>query len=460
VTVPSAARLHASVKHITIAIAELHASIEDLTDQTGLSRLGFMQHYSRAVTLITQRPNTLPTEVVLICCLLFSACENFQGDSMAGLLHIQGGVKLLREWSTSASLRPSQTIIPQARPSDLIQREIAPILEHIESQISTARNTSSSQRQASSLITSSTDVTPAPGTPPKPSIAEKYETFCTARDQLNDAIQWISRALNWDDSSVFIDPAASTQEATDLLSQWLMAFSKYTPRPGGKHEKEFLRREFLRRECLIMRAHHRAVSIMVESLSVNSEMVYDQHLDSFKTLLEECSAAAIPPVASAVSFHFGFSLGLIPPLFLIATRCRDPAIRKEALAVLRSTHRSEGCWDSCSAALIAEYVVEIQERGLTVIQSAGDITAFSRLRLVGADVDYADQQLVLRVARFPFDGLGSAVEIERISWRTVVGQDRDTVEWVSQRPSIFLHLPDHMFVRGLLLQSFGLLSFR
>jgi hypothetical protein len=345
--------------------------------------------------------------------------------------------------------------MPQAHPSDLIEREIAPILEHIESQLSTTtRNTGSSQRQSSTLMTSSADVTPIPGTPSKPSIPEKYDTFCTARDQLNDAIQWISRALNWDNSSVFIDPAASTQEATSLLSQWLTAFTQYTPHPGGTHEKEFLRRE-----CLLMRAHHRAVSIMVESLSVSSEMVYDQHVDSFRTLLEECSAAAIPPVAAAVSFHFGFSLGLIPPLFLIATRCRDPVVRKEALAVLRSTHRSEGCWDSCSAALIAEYVVEIEERGLTVIRSAGDITAFSRLRLVGADVDYADQQLVLRVARFPFGGLDSAVEVERISWRTVLGQDRDTVEWVSLRPFVFLHLPDHAFVRGLLLQSFGLLVF-
>jgi hypothetical protein len=444
VTVPSAARVHPSIKHITIAIAELHASIEDLTDETGLSRLRFMQHYSKAVTLITQGPNTLPTEVVLICCLLFSACENFQGDSMAGLLHIEGGVKLLREWSTSASRRPSRAG-PQTRPSDLIEREIAPIFEHIESQISTSRSTASGQRQASSATIGSGDVTPIPGTPAKPSIPEKYDTFCAARDQLNDAIQWISRAFNWDNSSIFVDPAASTHEATNLLSQWLLAFNKYTPQPGGKHEKEFLRRE-----CLLMRAHHRAVAIMVESLSsFNSEMVFDQHLAGFKTLLDECSAAAIPPVASAVSFHFGFSLGLIPPLFLIATRCRDPALRKEALAVLRSTHRSEGCWDSCSAALIAEHVVEIEERGLTIIQAAGDVTAFSRVRLVGAEVDYAEQQLVLRVARFPFWGGpddDEAVEMERIEWRTVVGQDRDTVEWVSHCHMCPFphHLPDRI----------------
>jgi hypothetical protein len=363
---------------------------------------------------------------------------------MAGLLHIEGGVKLLREWRISASRRPSQATIPQAHPSDLIEREIAPILEHIESQISTTtRNTSSGQRQAWNSMTSSADVTPVPGTPTKPSIPEIYDTFCTARDQLNDAIQWISRALNWDDSSVSVDTAASTKEAAGLLSQWLTAFTQYTPQPSGTHEKECLRRE-----CLLMRAHHRAVSIMVASQSVHSETGYDQHLAHFQTLLEECSAAAIPPVASAVSFHFGFSLSLIPPLFLIATRCQDPVLRREALAVLRSTHRSEGCWDSCSAALIAEQVVEMEERGLTVIQSADDVTAFSRLRLVGADVDHADQQLVLRVARFPFGGLGAAVEIERMGWRTIVARDRDMVEWVSRRPFVWIYLLDHIY-RGI-----------
>lgn len=430
VTVLAAAQLHPSVKYITIATAELHASLEELTDQPGLSRLRFMQNYSKAVALLTKGSNSLDTEVILICCLLFSRCENFQGDPMAGLLHIEGGARLLREWRASIPQRFGR-LEPQNRNPDLIEQEIAPIIDRIEAQIATSRNLPPGQRQRSPSTTPG-EGTPAPETPAKPSIPEAYDTFCMARDQLNDVIQWIRRALSWDSVAAIAIPVHSTsssQEAKALLAQWLLAFNSYNPQPGGMHEKEFLRRE-----CLLLRAHHRAASIMAESLpSSTSEMVFDDHLDNFKALLKETSAAAIPPTAPSISFHFGFSLGLIPPLFLIATRCREPLLRKEAVAILRSTHRSEGCWDSCSAALIAEHVINIEERGLTVIQSAADITTFSRLRLVGAEVDYPNQQLVLRVARQPFsDGLDQPIEEGRVSWRTVVGQDRDIVEWVSQ----------------------------
>ena len=105
--------------------------------------------------------------------------------------------------------------------------------------------------------------------------------------------------------------------------------------------------------------------------------------------------------------------------------------RKEAVAVLRSMHRREGCWDSCSAALIAEHVINIEERGLTISQSMNDVTTFSRIRLVGAQVDYLTQKLILRVARFCFGVLNASVEDEIVEWDAVVGQDRDTVDWVS-----------------------------
>ena len=192
------------------------------------------------------------------------------------------------------------------------------------------------------------------------------------------------------------------------------------------HEKEFLHRD-----CLHLRAHHRATLIMVECGTSTSEMNFDEHLDSFQAFLEECSAAATPPISPIITFHFGFSLGLISPLFLLATRCRHPTIRREAVAVLRSMHQSEGCWDSCSAALIAEHVIKSEERGLTMIQSARDVTAFSRLQLVGAEVDYENQQLVLRVARHPFNGSEPHIEEECMNWPSVGSQDRDIVEWVS-----------------------------
>jgi hypothetical protein len=425
VVVPSVAQSHPSITHITIAITELHRLIEELTDQPGPTRLHFMQHYSEAVSLITKRPASLATEIVLVCCLLFATCENFQGDPMTGLLHGEGGLKIFKEWKASA---PQRLADSQAHRSDLIEREIAPVMERFEPMVSAYRNIPPGQRQASPSPNRG-EGNPATESPAQPSIPRAYETLCIARQHLNEIIQWIHGALNWDSlatTSIVVERAESTREAKALLSQWLTAFDVYQPQIGGMHEKESLHRD-----CLHLRAHYRAALIMVECFLSTSEMSFDEQMHNFHALLEDCGAAAIPPTSPNITFHFGFSLGLISPLFLLATRCRHPTIRKEAVAVLRSMHRSEGCWDSCSAALIAEHVIKIEERGLTVIQSASDVTAFSRLRLVGAEVDYDNQQLVLRVARYLFNGSEAAIEEERMDWPSVVGQDRDIVEWVS-----------------------------
>ena len=345
---------------------------------------------------------------------------------MTGLIHAEGGAKILREWRASVPQRLGTG--PETYRSDLIEWEVAPVIERLELLISTYRGFQPGQRQLSPSNTLD-EGTPATESPAQPSIPREYDTFCIAREHLNEIIQWLCQALDWDSlatTSIVIERADTAREVKALLSQWLTAFNCYHPQPGGIHEEELLRRD-----CLHLRAHHRAALIMVDCLSSTSEMTFDEHHESFTALLEECSAAAVPPTSPNISFHFGFSLGLIPPLFLLATRCRHPSIRREAVAVLRSMHRSEGCWDSCSAARIAEHVINIEERGLTVIQSAGDVTAFSRLRLVGAQVEYENQQLLLRVARYPFNDVEPPIEEERVDWPSVVGQDRDIVEWVS-----------------------------
>lgn len=115
-----------------------------------------------------------------------------------------------------------------------------------------------------------------------------YLTIMISRRDLDEIIQWIRLTLHWETAAttfVSVHQLACMQDAQALLSQWLAAFSCYSPQPGGMHEKEFLRRE-----CLLLRAHHRAASIMLAFFSPGSEKVFDGHLDSFKSLLQEISA--------------------------------------------------------------------------------------------------------------------------------------------------------------------------
>ncbi|KAF3057829.1 hypothetical protein CFAM422_012134 [Trichoderma lentiforme] len=58
---------------------------------------------------------------------------------------------------------------------------------------------------------------------------------------------------------------------------------------------------------------------------------------------------------------FSADLGIVPPLFVVATKCREPNVRREAIQLLRSSARREGMWDSELTANIAQWIMEVEE---------------------------------------------------------------------------------------------------
>lgn len=60
---------------------------------------------------------------------------------------------------------------------------------------------------------------------------------------------------------------------------------------------------------------------------------------------------------------FSADLGIVPPLYVVATKCREPRIRRQAIQLLRSSARREGMWDSELAARIGMWIAEVEEEG-------------------------------------------------------------------------------------------------
>ncbi|KAI4594740.1 hypothetical protein KJ359_007543 [Pestalotiopsis sp. 9143b] len=59
-------------------------------------------------------------------------------------------------------------------------------------------------------------------------------------------------------------------------------------------------------------------------------------------------------------------VGFVIPLFNVASQCRDPILRRRAIAVLRSVSRQEGVWNSLITAQAAERIMELEEQGYVV----------------------------------------------------------------------------------------------
>jgi hypothetical protein len=58
---------------------------------------------------------------------------------------------------------------------------------------------------------------------------------------------------------------------------------------------------------------------------------------------------------------FSADLGIVPPLFVVATKCRNWSIRRQAIQLLKSSARREGMWDSELTARIGMWIADIEE---------------------------------------------------------------------------------------------------
>ncbi|KAH6626195.1 hypothetical protein B0J18DRAFT_134271 [Chaetomium sp. MPI-SDFR-AT-0129] len=65
---------------------------------------------------------------------------------------------------------------------------------------------------------------------------------------------------------------------------------------------------------------------------------------------------------------FSADLGIVPPLYVVATKCREPHIRRQAIQLLRSSARREGMWDSELTARIGTWIAEIEEEDVNLFE--------------------------------------------------------------------------------------------
>lgn len=105
-----------------------------------------------------------------------------------------------------------------------------------------------------------------------------------------------------------------------------------------------------------------------------TETAMDQDIAEYDTavrLAEELQRANdARDTQSYSSASFVFDIEVIAPLYLIATKCRHPQIRRRAIALLRGTVRREGLWDSQETAAIAERIMEYEEAELTTLDGS------------------------------------------------------------------------------------------
>jgi hypothetical protein len=176
------------------------------------------------------------------------------------------------------------------------------------------------------------------------------------------------------------------------LLQWRVAFNEYcarraqSNRPQGAAESMVL--------CLVQ-LHYTLMYIQAdidhEAASMD-EMLWDAYMAEFQLMVKYGTGilnprgGTLPEPSKQTTSKPLFSLdnGILAPLSFIASRCRDPEIRRAAISLIRIANRKEGFWTSDAAAMRSQTMVEIEETEMELDYLEGKLVIPKTKRVVGA----------------------------------------------------------------------------
>ncbi|GIC91866.1 uncharacterized protein Aud_008320 [Aspergillus udagawae] len=121
----------------------------------------------------------------------------------------------------------------------------------------------------------------------------------------------------------------------------------------------------------LLLAYHEMLFVMLGVCRSPSRITTDDYLQNFQTIIEQSSIALSGSArhdGTQPPFTFELSVGL--PLWFTCVRCREPTIRRTALALLRQSHQVEGLYKRDLGATMGERIMTLEEMYGTAI-SAG-----------------------------------------------------------------------------------------
>lgn len=220
----------------------------------------------------------------------------------------------------------------------------------------------------------------------------------------------------------------TTKEEHDLfreeLQNWEQAFQNLV-----KEQKSFTSLEergmaMLRVYRIYLNEHlYSSSRLPVESR--RHSLWWDTRVDQNRELVEHAKVAMeLFDKPSGASSSFSMDSFLNVAICAVAQFCRDPVIRRKAVALVSSANRHEGFWRADVVAIIMETIILFEEKGLGNVHSCDDVPLEARIQ---------DMQIL-------FDSVQRIVTVRymiRDRWFTQIlslerGLPRDKVELYSE----------------------------
>ncbi|KAF7161602.1 hypothetical protein CNMCM5623_007137 [Aspergillus felis] len=305
-----------------------------------------LEWYSRSVSAVRRgiERGTIDSFVGLITCILFICIEALLGG-MEEALHLYGqGVQLILACRTMTATKTSvlkDTVIPIFVRLGAVTLSVGDLAENLLQVIDLASThefvSLKSAREAIVIL--------AIEIPLFESACEEYlinsHACCISQEMMDQRRTLAARLRSWHTAFTNLMKSRCTKDPTRVSTGALLL------------------------------SYHEMLSVMLGVCVSPVRITTDDYLQNFRTIVEQSSIALSGSAlhdGTQPPFTFELSVGL--PLWFTCVRCREPTIRRTALALLRQAHQVVGLYKREIGVTMGERIMTLEEMYGTAI-SAG-----------------------------------------------------------------------------------------
>lgn len=431
--VPQASASHLSIFHSVTALGALHESLETNNDPEKEHQLQQMLWQQCSKAAVAANSGQISHTVALMSCIILVCLQNLQSNPVAFQM-LKTGANLVNDLERQVS-EGTLTLTPSE--VTLLEDYLKPILERLGTRycfivdLPSAFTLHVAAKQAEN--------------PPKTEtlkLPENFQSLLEARNFLETIANWsvINCTSSNDETGVYCD---KKDLVDSLLTQWndlleTIPLTMYKDHPNLGVSK------------MLLKAAGMVTKMLFDTLGSYEECIFDKHIHKFKEIVriyDHVSQTSSLKRRQKVSF--GIDTGIIHTLAFVIGRCRDPTIRRDALALMERDDHVEGDMRASTGCNVLRKLVEIEEAG-QIVTKQEDVPETNRVR-IWEDQQFWHSGLVkIYFIRHPYDPRRNAT-YQEVWTRMPVRISEEPGRPVSptQKKAKDLELPNVVFARGM-----------
>lgn len=321
-----------------------------------------LRHYTAAVRLVRESASTTdpPIPIIKLACVMFTVLEFLRGNRATTVSHLLNGMKLL-----------------EARHGS---RQLDPLESEVESALSRLSLMQSLYGRPRSELFPTLQTVP---------IAEANMIYTASFSDIHEA----RSAMVHLSSRVFllvrrVEKIQASPQTADILTEQkdlslqLLQWSDRIEELGGMVTDVV--------DCNavgLLRVYHTIAFVFLKTATTQYQTSFDLYTPLFRSVIESLEVIIDGLLSqSGGPALFSLDLAIIPCLFYTAIKCRLPELRRKAVSLLERVPRREGLWDAKEAALVAERVIEFEERFVCDDELRGSFSIPEESRIHDVDI--------------------------------------------------------------------------